>query len=295
MGLNFSKRNKGESKREYAARKLGGKPSDYNSDGKKKNSNNNKKNSNNKSDKDSKSEKAEKKTAKKETAADKADIETKARLDTEKLANDTAQALRDAGIQLSRAGENYLNSITNINNNKAADRDDIANYVATQKGRTQEDLDASLARETRRYEIEYDKTNQNLADTGLTFSERKQEKVDAQGNAMNVAGTNLVANRSFQDIARLEATKNRDIELKYGQLTQEAEATKSRTIEDIINENSDIAQNVTNSQAYIDLNKSSGIRNNAYAGADAIKGIDNDYARSDSFKAIAKENSDFQN
>jgi hypothetical protein len=43
------------------------------------------------------------------------------------------------------------------------------------------------------------------------------------------------------------------------------------------------------------LNEKSGIRNNDYAGADAVKGIDNDYARSDSFKEIAKENSNFQN
>jgi hypothetical protein len=159
-----------------------------------------------------------------------------AKTESQRLQEDLDRVLNEVGIAKTRAIEDYQRNIANIEANKSADISDLNYYVTTQKGRTQEDLNTSLAKETRRYTLEQDKVNQDLADAGLTFSERTPEKIAAAGNALNVQDINTVAERSFQDIARYEATKNRDIELKYGQQTESAETTKSRTLEDLINE-----------------------------------------------------------
>jgi len=272
MALDFNKRNKGESKREYAARKLGGKPSDYDDSGKKKSTS-----SSSSSSKSSSSQKNEEKTIKKYYGQKESDIKETAATKSTRLVEDLANVMRDAGIQQTRATEDYIRNIQNITDNKAADIADVNDYVATNKGRTQEDLDTSLAKEARRYSIEYDKTNQSLADAGMTFSDRKQEKVDAAGNVQAVADVNTVATRSFQDIARYEAVKNRDIELNYGQKTATAETTKTRTLEDILNEQADAKLKEQRGQSDISTGKAIDIRANDYAETGSLTDTGNFY------------------
>jgi hypothetical protein len=153
--------------------------------------------------------------------------------DRKRLGEDLDRVLADAGITKTRAMEDYIRNMGNISANKAADVADIDTYVNTKKGRTTEDLTTSLAKESRRYAIEYDKTNQDLANTGMTFSERTPEKIIQAENVQKVADVETAAQRSFQDISNYEASKRRNVELTYGQQAQATETSKTRTIEDI--------------------------------------------------------------
>jgi hypothetical protein len=229
------------------------------------------------SKKSSDSQKKEEKQIKEYYNQKESDIEEQASTDSARLSEDLANVMADTGIEQTRATEDYIRNIGNIEANKAADVDDVNNYVATQSTRTSEDLDTSLAKESRRYSIEYDKTNQSLADSGLTFSDRKQEKIDAAGNAQNIADAQTIASRSFQDIARYEAVKNRDIELNYGQQTAEEEVKKARTLEDILNEQADAKLKEQRGQEDITTSKAIDIRNNDYAETGALSDTSNFY------------------
>ena len=159
-----------------------------------------------------------------------------AALETTRLQEDAANILKEAGISTTRATEDYLRNIGNIGANKTLDVSSLNDYVSVNKGRTQEDLDVALAKESRRYALDYDQINQSLADQGMTFSERTPERVAQEDYALNTQGINLEANRSFQDIARYEAAKTAELNLKYGTQTAEAETSKTRTLEDIVND-----------------------------------------------------------
>ena len=133
-------------------------------------------------------------------------------------------------------------------------------YVQTQSQRTGEDLQTALQKEARRFGLESEKINQELADSGLTFSERRPEQIAQGGNAQNLADVQTEANRSFQDISRYEMAKNRDLQLKYGQ--QKEEVSKTRSLEDILN-----------SQQEATLTKQRGIEDIAFGKAVDIRDI----------------------
>lgn len=215
------------SKNEKAAAKLGISLKEY------------KKSSAYKKAKSSSSSKDEKKATKKiEEYYDKKSDTAKeqATIDTQRLQEDAANILKEAGILTTRATEDYLRNIGNIEANKTLDISTLNDYVTTNKGRTQEDLDTALAKESRRYALEYDQINQSLADQGMTFSERTPEKTAKESSELAMAGINLEAQRSFQDIARYEAAKTAELNLKYGSQTEAAETSKTRTLEDIVND-----------------------------------------------------------
>lgn len=206
------------------------------------------------------------------------DTEQLAATKAARLQEDLAAIMRDSGIAQTRATQDYLRNIGNIQANKAADVSDIDEYVKTNTGRTQEDLDTSLLKEQRRYQIQYDQTNQDLADRGMTFSERKPEQIINQQTAQNTADINVVANRSFQDIARYEAAKNRDIELKYGQATAETEAAKQKTMEDVLNAQADAQQKIQRGQEDIVFGKATDIRDINYKQAGSLQDTADKYA-----------------
>jgi hypothetical protein len=222
----------------------------------------------------SSSDKAAKKQISKYYDENKKNTEQKAATDTARYQEDLANIMRDSGITATRSTEDYIRNIANIEANKAADVSDINDYVATNKGRTQEDLDTSLAKESRRYALEQDNINQNLADQGLTFSERTPEKVAAAGTAETQAGIQTEANRSFQDIARYEAVKNRDVELKYGQQTEQATTTKTRTLEDILNDTADKQQKIQRGLEDVAFGKAQDIRDISYSKDTALYNVD---------------------
>jgi hypothetical protein len=238
----------------------------------------------------SKAQKKSEKKIKKYYGEKESDVVQKAKTETERFQEDIQNIYKDAGITQTRAIEDYIRNIGNINANKSADVEDINYYVKTMSGRTQEDLDTALAKETRRYSLESDKINQDLADTGMTFSERTSEKVAAESSRLAKEGIQTEANRSFQDIARYEATKNRDLELKYGQLANEAGVSQTRSIEDALNKQAQDALKNQRGAQDIAFGKATDIRDISY-------GRDTDIATTgllfDQQKAIEKQNKKF--
>jgi hypothetical protein len=237
--------------------------------------------------KKSKAQKKSEKKIKKYYSEKESDVVQKAKTETERLQEDLQNIYKDTGIAQTRATEDYIRNIGNINANKAADVDDVNYYVKTMSGRTQEDLNTALAKEARRYSLESDQINQGLADTGMTFSDRTPEKIAAESSRLATEGINTEANRSFQDIARYEATKNRDIELKYGQLETEAGVSKQRSIEDVLNEQAKKALANQRGAQDIAFGKATDIRDISY-------GRDTDIATTgllfDQQKALEKRN-----
>lgn len=162
-------------------------------------------------------------------------VSQQATTDTTRLQEDIATLLEESGLQQDRSVEDYIRNIGRIETEKSTSLDDLNYYMTTQSGRLTEDLASSLSKEARRFGLEGERINQQLADQGKTFSSRKPEEVAREGHEINVTDIQTDTNRSFQDIARYEATLNRDIELKYGQGIEEQEVTKKRSIEDILN------------------------------------------------------------
>lgn len=218
-----------------------------------------------KNNSNSKGDKEGKKAIKKYYGEKESDVKKLADTKSTRLKEDLDKILADAGVQKTRAMEDYIRNIGNIAENKAADVADINDYVATGNTRTQENLDTALAKELRRHSIEQDRINQDLASKGMTFSDRTPEKIAAGDSAQTVADINVDAARSFQDIARYEAAKNRDIEIKYGQQEEAAGVTKTRTIEDILNDNADTARKEQRGQQDIAFGKATDIRDIGYS------------------------------
>ena len=153
----------------------------------------------------------------------------------DRLSEDLAEIMRLSGIATDRAMDNYIKNAGRIDRNEGVDLEGLDQYVETQSSRTQEDLDTSLAKEFRRFDLESDQINQNLAASGMTFSERTQEQIARGNNNQNNADIDKVAERSFTDIANYETAKSKEIENKYGDLREDNETTKNQTLEDILN------------------------------------------------------------
>lgn len=226
----------------------------------------------------SSSEKDAKKGIKKYYKEKESDVKQKAKTDTERYQEDLRRVMSESGIVQTRATEDYIRNIGNLDENKAADVADIAEYVKTQSGRTQEDLDLALAKEFRRYSIEQDRINEDLASRGMTFSERRPEQLAQEEGKLATEGIQREANRSFQDIARYEAVKNRDIEIKYGQQATEEGVKKTRTIEDILNEQQAKEQRIQRGTEDIAFGKAQDIRDIGYGLDSSIYGIETDAA-----------------
>lgn len=222
-------------------------------------------------------EKKAKKQVEKYYGEKEADIKAKAETDTKRYQEDLARIMSDAGIASTRATEDYIRNIGNIEANKAIDVAGVTDYVATNTGRTQEDLDTGLARELRRFTLEADNINNNLADAGRTFSDRREEKIAKEGTAITTAGIQTEAARSFADIARYETAKNMEIQNKYGQQITEATTTKTRTLDDILNEQTKKAQSIQRGTEDVAFGKAIDLRDNTYSSNDAISTIGNYY------------------
>lgn len=209
------------------------------------------------------------------------DTKAKAATDTTRLQEDLTKIMAESGLASNRATEDYIRNIGNIEANKSNDVTQLNDYVTTNRGRTQEDLSTSLAKEARRYSLESDQINQNLADKGLTFSERNPEKIAQVGTAQNIADITQTADRSFADIARYETAKNADIQLKYGQQTEAATTGKTRTLEDILNEQQAAATKINRTSADVATALPIDVRNLNFASNDAVSQIGNYYDTQD--------------
>jgi hypothetical protein len=212
-------------------------------------------------------------------------------LDLKKLQQDLDSIYQEAGIAKTRAMEDYNRNIGNIESNKALDISTVADYVTTNKGRTQEDLNTSLAKETRRYALEYDQINQDLADRGMTFSERTPEKIAQESSNLAKGDIETAANRSFQDIARYEAAQTRELELKYGQQVANEEYSKNRTLEDVTNELNKEMQKTALSREAQALGFKENLSDIGYQKADSSSSISNYYdSQANQLKNITEQN-----
>ena len=259
-------KNSGMSKSEYEKK-----------NGKKSSSSSSKKSSSNSSKQSKEDKKKTEEYTKKYYTEKKAQTQAEADTKTARLKTDLDNIYKDAGIAQTRAMQDYNTQIGNIESNRALDIGSINDYVTTGKTRTGEDLTTSLAKESRRYSLEYDKTNQNLADSGMTFSERTPEQIAKRENAQSKFDITTDTRRSFQDIARYEAAKTMDVQNKYGQQTEMATTSNTQTLEDILN-----AQNkVVQQNAYDVQDTATSLQNTLadlnYQQNDAISGIGNAY------------------
>lgn len=160
-------------------------------------------------------------------------VKEKAKVDAKRLEEDLTRILSESGIQIDRKTEDYIKNVGLLEEDKDTEIADLNEYVTTQRGRTQEDLDTSLRKEARRFAIQSERINQDLADRGMTFSDRTDEKIEQGNTAETVAGIQTTAERSFQDIQRLEVLKSRDIDTRFQREKSAEELAKDRGIEDI--------------------------------------------------------------
>lgn len=165
--------------------------------------------------------------------------EERADMDIDRLKEDFERVLRMAGIQKTRAEEDYKRNLGNIVQKKKADKDDLNYYIETQETRTQEDLDSALAREAFRYEMEQERLNRSLATKNLVFGGLGKGGVAGsmkgqleQEHEFQEEEFETEAERSFQDLKREEYVKNRNIEMQFEQQKGELGVKKKRAIED---------------------------------------------------------------
>ena len=241
---------------------------------------------------DSKDEKKAKKEVKKYYNEKKGDIEKKAEIDTKRLQEDLARIMNESGLAQTRATEDYIRNIGSIEANKGADIAQLNDYVKTNTERTREDLGTALAKESRRFSLESDNINQDLAEKGLTFSERTPEKIAQGETAQNTADINVTAERSFADIARYETAKNAEIALKYGEQTTAAETKKTRSLQDILDEQAIAAQKIQRGEQDVAFGKAIDIKDVNYSANDAVSAIGNYYDAQGNSLANAKLKTD---
>ena len=237
----------------------------------------------------SKDEKKAKKQVEKYYGEKEADIKAKAETETKRLQEDLAKLMADVGIAQTRATEDYIRNIGNIESNKAIDVAGVNDYVQTNTGRTQEDLDTDLAKELRRFTLESDNINNNLANRGLTFSERTDEKIAKEGTTIARQGIQTEAARSFADIARYETAKNMEIQNKYGQQVADETTNKTRTLEDILTQQTTKAQAIQRGEQDIAFGKAIDLRDVDYNKNDAVSTIGNYYDTQEGSLARDKE------
>lgn len=169
-------------------------------------------------------------------------IDKKYHTDIDRLKEDFNNVLKAAGIETNRTTEDWTRNMQNLAENKAADTEDMNYYVNTERSRNQEDLDTSLYKEARRYELDTLRNSESLASRNLVYSNMGgQQGGIAGGEKRDLAITNkdtqkdlnVKAQRSFEDIARYEYSKSRDITMKYNRDTNESTIAKNRGLEDI--------------------------------------------------------------
>lgn len=209
-----------------------------------------------------------------------------------RLAEDLANIFKDAGIAQTRATQDYITNIGNINSGKSSESDDLNFYLQTARERGTEDLDLALAKESRRYSLEYDRINEDLADRGLTFSERKDETVAKEGSELNTEELKLVSSRSFQDLQRFEYEKNRDIQTKYDTLTKQAETEKKRNLEDIDSAKNDAVLNVNRGQEDITFGLKNSLTDIDYAKDTDVATLEQQFDIFDQTKQLNQERRD---
>jgi hypothetical protein len=160
------------------------------------------------------------------------------KLDKEKLKEDFNLVLEEAGIEKTQLTEDFTRNIDRLAENKETDLEDLNYYISTNTKRTQEDLDVSLAKELRSYDLTMDKEAESLASRNLVFSSLKGVRGKEEGQIeeeyqSNVSDYMRSAQRSFQDLERMELVKNAAIERTYARGMEDTTTAKERGIQAI--------------------------------------------------------------
>jgi hypothetical protein len=134
--------------------------------------------------------------------------------------------------------EDYTKNIRRLEENKETDIEELNYYLDTTRTRTQEDTDTSLQRELRNFQLNMERTQESLAARNLAFSglsgvRGKEEGLVEEGYEQNVEDITRTSQRSFQDLDRLEYTKNMAIETQYGRDIEDTKEAKERGLRDI--------------------------------------------------------------
>lgn len=177
----------------------------------------------------------EQKAAKKYYEDKKEFSEDKYKLTKKQIQEDLALVLEAAGVEKSQAIEDYTRNISRLEEDKATDLEDLNYYLTTTKGRTQEDLDVSLGKELRTYNLTMDREAESLQSRNLVFSglngvRGKEERQIQEEYDSNVSDFMRSAKRSFEDLNRLEFTKTASILRNTDRGVQDKTTTKDRSI-----------------------------------------------------------------
>jgi len=181
-------------------------------------------------------------------------------LDSDKLKKDFELVLEEAGFKKDWLMEDFTRNIKRLAEDKETDIEDLNYYLSTNRGRTQEDLDVSLTKELRSYNLNMDREAESLQERNLVFSglggvrgkEERQIKTEYQSNKEDFERT---AKRSFQDLERLELVKTAAIEREYMRDVEDTTTTKERGIKQIDFGVKSAKQNKESSLALLNLRK----------------------------------------
>lgn len=160
------------------------------------------------------------------------------KLDEAKLKKDFKLVLEQAGFKKDWIMEDFTRNMKRLAEDKATDTEELNYYLDTNRERTQEDLDTSLAKELRSYNLTMDREAQSLAERNLAFSGlsgiRGKEEGDITAEyESNKADYLRTAKRSFQDLERLETVKSAAIERQYLRDVGDTRTAKERGIQEI--------------------------------------------------------------
>jgi hypothetical protein len=217
----------------------------------------------------------------------------KAKISTERYKQDFQNLMQDLGVMKSQALEDYTTNLDRIRENKETGLESLDYFVKTQTERTEEDLDESLAKEARRFELNLDRKQRSLASKGLTFGglggiRQEQEGLVKQEHQDVVGELKKQAKRSFQDIQRQEFVKNREIEQRFEREKEDIKKTKKRTLADINQQKRDASLTKERSLEDVSLNKEQSLREYEYQENEAKANIEStfkDYYRNNEKKA----------
>lgn len=218
----------------------------------------------------------EQKAAKKYYKDKKEFSEDKYKLTKKQIKEDLDLIFEAVGIDKTQAVEDYIRNITRLEEDKETDLEDLNYYLNTTRGRTQEDLDVSLGKELRSYNLNMDREAESLASRNLVFSGLRGVRGKEEGQITdeyesNVADYMRSAKRSFEDLNRLEFTKTAAILRSTERGIQNATTTKDRAIiaadftakKGQVNADQQLAMNkLTQKETLYDLEKS---KQDAYA------------------------------
>lgn len=197
----------------------------------------------------------------------------------DKIIKDFELIMKEAGFAESDLLEDYKRNIKRLDEDKETDLENLNYYIETQTGRTQEDLDTALSNRLRQFNLTMDREAESLAARNVVFSGMRGVRGKEEGDinadyTADVEEFERTAQRSFQDLERLELVKSAAIERQYSRDVEDLETAKKRGLRDIDLGVEKAEANKKSSLDSLDINKD-------------ITEFDADYARGNALSSLA--------